>query len=65
MPRMAVVSAFKALEETVVTMGCDESTGINAAEEVVAGAETGASTDEVAAGPDIDTRLLRPRDLRE
>jgi hypothetical protein len=49
---MAVVSAFSALEETVVTMGCDDSTGISAAAVVGADAETGASTDEVAAGRD-------------
>jgi hypothetical protein len=62
---MAVVSAFSALEETVVTMGCDDSTGISTAAVVEAGAETGASTDAVVAGPDIDTRLLRLRYLRE
>jgi hypothetical protein len=62
---MAVVSTFSTLEETVVTMGCDDSTGISAAAVVGAGAETGASTDDVAASPDIDTRLLRLRYLRE
>jgi hypothetical protein len=63
MPRIAVVSAFRPLVETVVTTGWGGTVGISAAE-VAAGSDATVSTDEVAAGPDIDTRLLRLRDLR-
>jgi hypothetical protein len=67
MPRMAVVSASSALVDTVVATGNGGEAGIRAAE-VVGGADGDAATEEVTAsedpGPDIDTRLLEPRDLR-
>jgi hypothetical protein len=68
MPRMAVVSASRALVDTVVTTGSGGEDGIRAAA-VVSGADAEASTEEVSAeeddpGPDIDTRLLELRDRR-
>jgi hypothetical protein len=68
MPRMAVVSASSALVETVVTTGNGGETGIRAAE-VLGGSDGDAATEEVTTSeeprPDIDTRLLRLRDLRK
>jgi hypothetical protein len=68
MPKMAVVSASSALVDTVVASGREGAAGIKAAE-VDSGAEADASAEAVSAeeedpGPDIDTRLLEPRDLR-
>jgi hypothetical protein len=64
---MAVVSASSALVDTVVAIGSEGEEGIKAAE-VDIGAKADASAEAVSAeedpGPDIDTRLLGPNDLR-